>query len=879
MEDYKNHPDYQAYRDMISSLVKSGHGIEEIRNRFGRIHGEIFDLVLSDFVQEKKHVYILKDPAAIIAEELQTEKYEWYGGPGPHSIRWNALKLNLAKQNLSDIDLRAIDQASTRVVSLLPSPSSNNFSGRGLVIGYVQSGKTTNFMSTIAKAADEGYRLIIVLSGTTNNLRNQTQFRLERSLSSTEDLLTGHSWHWLTSLEHDFDTSANAGNLLGSPNLRVIAVVKKNKGRLTKLLKWLEMAPAAVRAAVPMLIIDDEADQASVNSAKQKARQTAINKLITSLLDVSLMPCNAYVGYTATPFANVLSDATDLKQIYPRDFIIPLDKNKGYFGAEELFGRQPIDENDVELVAGRNIVRSVLPGDILPLGAAAIRNPGTTAPPVFTESLGRAMMWFLIATATRRYRTKVIEFSTMLIHTSGPIAPHFEMKKLVESELMRMRDNGLSKHEPVFRALWDQENKKAYFAGDGALPKWEELWPIIQVIISDVKVVVDNYRSDDRLNFDFENQSLNPPTIVIGGNTLSRGLTLEGLVSSFFIRTSNTYDSMLQMGRWFGYRQGYEDLQRIWMQDDLIPLFRDLALVEEEIRTQIRQWAVNGIRPDEMAVRIRTHPSMNITAREKMLHAVKVQIGFSNQRVESIQFKNDVNWLSENIQATEEFIKDCQKSGFVIEENSKKWPLFKDLPWGIVKKYLSDYNWVEDNPKATLNLIVKYIEKVQSTSNELLDWNVYFYQLKNDSNPKRRIGSIDMSRITRSALMQNAERSNIHTLVSTIDGGADLPLTDKEIKAKVPQGKITDKSIIEIREQYFQKGKGLLGIYLINKNSKSSSERKQDLELPEDAIGLGFFFPNTNDQNAMINYVAAQLPDFETNLDEEDPDVLEAEDV
>lgn len=879
MKSMQEHPNYQAIRELISSLVKSGLGVEEIRSKFRHVYGDIFDVALSDFIEAKKNVYILKDPQAIAAEKFQSEKYQWYAGPAAHSIRWNSLKRVLENQGLGTKELLNIDRASTKVVSLLPSPASSTFSGRGLVLGHVQSGKTTNFMSTIAKAADEGYRLIVVLSGTTNNLRNQTQFRIEKSFSDDyENLAAGKSWHWLTSAEKDFDVSSNAANLLATPNIRVIAVVKKNKGRLKKLLTWLQTAPETVRAEVPFLLVDDEADQASVNSAKKLEQQTAINKLVTDLLDTDLMPKNAYVGYTATPFANVLSDAKNVKQIYPRDFILPLSKGEGYFGAEELFGRDPIDEEEHELCAGRNIIRPVYPHEISPLGSAAYKNVSEDMPE-FTEALGRSIFWFFIATSIRRYRAKKIQFSTMLVHTSGAIQPHFEMKKLIETEITRINSSGLDSHEIVFKKLWEEEIDLAHLQEDGELPSWQELWPIIKCTIQEAKVIVDNYRSDDRLNYDFENELNSNPVIVIGGNTLSRGLTLEGLVSTFFLRTSTAYDSLLQMGRWFGYRPGYEDLQRIWMQDDLIPLFRDLALVEHEIRSQISEWNNHGIRPDELAVRIRTHPSMNITAREKMLHAVRVQIGFSKQRVESINFRNDAAWLSQNIASTENFISDCIRSGFTLEKNLKEWPIFYDLPWGLVKNFLSKYNWVEDHPKATLNLIVKYIERVQSNKSELDKWNVFFYQLKNPNFGSRNLCGIDLSRITRSALMQNESYSNIHTLVSSIDGAADLPLTDSEIREYLDSRVVTDKKIIDLRQKYYPEGRGLLGIYLIDKNSKSNSKRRVDLNLVEDALALGFFFPNSSDPSAIIEYVAAQLPELETSYDDEDMDILESADT
>ena len=198
----------------MSSLIKAGFGVEEIRSKWLSTFPDVLDDVIADFLKDKHDVYVLTDPKAIIAAGLQKEGYRWYAGPGPHSVRWNGIYNKMQSYNLSDQDLRSIDDSSTRVVSLLPAPGGDKFAGRGIVLGYVQSGKTTNFIATIAKAADEGYRLIIVLSGVTNPLRNQTQERLQKVFTGEGQ----QSWHWLTDLERDFEMSANASNLLGNPD-------------------------------------------------------------------------------------------------------------------------------------------------------------------------------------------------------------------------------------------------------------------------------------------------------------------------------------------------------------------------------------------------------------------------------------------------------------------------------------------------------------------------------------------------------------------------------------------------------------------------------------------------------------------------------------
>ena len=863
---------YQKIYEAVSDAVKAGKGIAQIRAKFTYFPEDLLNDVIDDFSNDMDAVYQLYDPEALISKRVREPGTRWYSGPNENSVRWNKVLKKFEKSNLDEASILSLNRASTRVVSLLPSPALETFSGKGLVLGYVQSGKTTNFIATIAKVADEGYRLIVVLSGVTNNLRNQTQARLEGAFSVDDQF----DWHWLTSETKDFDISTNATSLLGNPENRLIAVVKKNKGRLEKLTSWLNSATDPARQGAPFLLIDDEADQASVNSAKNFQEQTKINKLITHLLDPTFMAKSAYVGYTATPFANILADAKNPLQIYPRDFIIPLSKSKDYFGAEELFGRDPIDEDDQEISSGRDIVRGISAEAIRLLGNASNRTKNqANLKPELCKPLENSIYWFIIATSIRRIREGRTNFSTLLVHTSGQIAPHFEMKGLIEKKFESLRTLSQAKLAQELEEVWLVEGSRAHFENDAPLPSWKEISEKLIDVVNETVVVVDNYRSDTRLKYDFENQESSPPYIVVGGNTLARGLTLEGLTSSFFLRTSTAYDSLLQMGRWFGYRRNYEDLQRIWMQDDLIPLFKDMALIEEEIRQQIAGWSEESVPPDDIPLKIRTHARLAITSRDKMQHAVKVQIGFANQRVETIAFKPKKEWLTGNIQAAENFISAINKSGFSFDKSKKGWPIANDVPWTIVRNFLDEYEWVEGARKATRDLLTSYIENVQADKNELDLWNVFIYRLQTPGK-MRTIGSQDFSVINRSALEGN--NNNIHHLVSAIDGAADLGLLDKEVKNQLG-GRITDKTIISLRENLVPGKKGLLGLYLVDRQSKATVRGRVDLDFPEDLLGLGFFLPTTSSGSSLVEYMAAQLPEIENvYLDEPDLEEIESAD-
>ena len=368
----------------------------------------------------------LRDPRVI--EDSDLTFGDWYAGPKDSDFFWPAVKERLL-QELPEDAVPAIDQASSRILGLLRPAGAQEIRSRGLVLGFVQSGKTTNFMSLISKAADRGYKLFIVLSGTTDNLRHQTQSRIEETLVGAE----GANWHLLTSLEGDFANPGNAANLL-SQDHRLIAVVKKNPYRLRRLRDWLDSASPAILASAPILVIDDEADNASIDVGKD--RVSRINSLIRGILK---RPKAAYVAYTATPFANVLIDPSDLEDLYPRDFIVDLPRPDDYWGAERIFGRTPIDEDEAHSLdfdlTGLDIVRTVPIDDIglvqPPRGKGAVYgwDPG------LADSLRDAVLWFLLAACARRTRDGFDRHSSMLVHTSMLSEAHNRLAGVIQEAL------------------------------------------------------------------------------------------------------------------------------------------------------------------------------------------------------------------------------------------------------------------------------------------------------------------------------------------------------------------------------------------------------------------------------------------------------------
>ncbi len=861
-------------------LLRTRHPFNEVRviclEKFASIFSEAeIAEAMNALSGELTATYVHHDPSASVDTRLRNPDFWWYTGPSEKSPCWNSYVDYLNRKSAANLE--QVDRASTRVLSLCEAPSGDSFSSRGLVVGYVQSGKTTNFAAVMAKAADAGYNFFIVLSGVTNSLRNQTQVRLEESFKMAEP----SKWFWLTSPDDDFTALANASHTLGNHGTQAIAVVKKNSGRLKRLVKWMESATPEVRSRVAMMIIDDEADQATINTAKAKKRRTAVNQQLMNLLDKRMMPKSAYIGYSATPFANLLLDpddrlAEDPAQgpgLYPRDFIVSLDKGAGYFGPEELFGREPVDEADEVDAHGADIVREIPSTDRVDLGTAI--NPNAKTVPEMTLSLAQSIDWFVLATAVRRFRGQGSQFSTMLVHVSARVKSHADMASLIQAHLSRWRSAGYASRDIELEALWNGEADRAAELADEQVPPWVELREHLPSVIETLRVVTDNSQSQDRL--DYSETESPDPVIVVGGNTLARGLTLEGLVSTYFMRTSSAYDSLLQMGRWFGYRRGYADLQRIWMPADLAGWFRDLALVEEEIRAWIRRYEEDEVTPLDMPVLIRTHPSMSITSAAKMKDAIVARYGFSEKRVETILFPiEDKAWLERNLAAGKRLVESLVRDGTEERSAGSGSILFENVRWSNVREFLMDYRFSERSKVVDPKLMIDYVEEVQTASDnkELEDWNVFIYGVSAARSagtfafdPNHVITKISRSRIK----LKSAENShaNIHHLVTTSDAVIDLPARFAPEIAKLMKRGTPLSSWANLRRQAGLEQRGLIGLYVIDAKSPAGGKDRLQLGAAADVLGVGIFFPKSELNSGQGIYVSAPATRFEARTDQD----------
>ncbi|WP_405555437.1 Z1 domain-containing protein [Streptomyces sp. NBC_01171] len=816
---------------------------------------EVIQRIRERHEQQTIRIKELEEPHAVVLGNRDT----WYTGPQDKDKCWPAIVDLLRKDGWSEEPaIRSLDESSTRVVSLLNHPKENSFSTRGLVVGYVQSGKTTNFTSVMAKAADRGYKLFIVLAGIHNGLRRQTQARLAQQLVEPNPSL----WSQLTIVEKDFTPQANPASYFGKSNkTHVLCVVKKNATVLRKLARWLEEASDYLQDC-PALIIDDEADQATVATK-------SINPLILDIM--SNLPRSAYVGYTASPFANLLIDPS-AKDLYPRDFVVNLPKPRGHFGTEVLFGRYALDGEDPEQVDdGYDMIRSV------PLDDVARVRPESRADiegfePDITDTLRRSIEYFWLVTAARRVRRRGNPHSTMLIHTSVNTAVHNSFKRPLEHLLRRtaesLDDMGLRSR---LRDLWDEETARvpAEELGEKKVA-FDELEPELPGVLRNCRIIMDNSSSEDRL--DYENGPV--VAIAVGGNTLSRGLTLEGLSVSYFVRAVSAYDTLLQMGRWFGFRNGYADLPRIWMTDELAEWFRHLATVETEMRRDIDTYMTEAETPLTFAVRLRTHPALRVTAAAKMRDAVTAASSYGGKRVQTHYFRTDAEWLRGNIKAARDLVAAATQNAVRIEERQSEGRyLFRDVPYDAVTDFLSAYKFHDKSPENDADLITGYIRKRVKMADSLRRWNVAIVG-NPAGEPFSLTNKVSVGLSTRARLAvttTDPHFADIKTLMSRRDAAVDL---DGDT------ARLTEQQIMDLRHALLP-DTGLLVLYPIDKTSTPSPTKKlrAPLNAEEHVVGVGLVFPEPRQEDSTVEkYISADLSGV--RIEDEDYSMLvEGEDA
>ncbi|NOL45305.1 Z1 domain-containing protein [Kribbella sandramycini] len=842
---------YEVFLGLLESMTPDGavKALEVLQ-----LDARVIQEIIERHEQEVIKIREMEEPRTVVVENRAT----WYTGSRPQDKCWPALVRQLEESGWSrDPAIDSLDVASKRVVSLLSHPREKLFATRGLVVGYVQSGKTTNFTAAMAKAADRGYKLFIVLAGIHNGLRRQTQKRLVQQLVEPNPSL----WTQLTDMDRDFVPPANAASFFGRTNkTHVLCVIKKNATVLRKFADWLASASDYL-ADCPALIIDDEADQATVATK-------SINPLILEILGT--LPKAAYVGYTASPFANLLIDPS-ADDLYPKDFVVNLPKPVGHFGTEVVFGRYALDGEDPEDVDdGYDMIRTVPQSDVervRPLKRVDIDGFG----PEITDALRDAVHYFWLSTAARRVRGTGVPHCTMLVHTSVNTVVHQRFREPLEnlrSELLTELRVGAVPDE--LRVLWEKEVNRVPAEAFGEQPvDFETLLPELAGVVGDCRIIMDNSSSEDRLDYD------NGPVVAlaVGGNTLSRGLTLEGLAVSYFVRAVSAYDTLLQMGRWFGYRDGYADLPRIWMTEELQDWFRHLSTVEAEMRRDIEVYMTEDKNPQTFAVRLRTHPALRVTAAAKMKDAVPAASAYGGQRVQTRYFHLDKEWLESNQREANKLVERALAGGRIDPPAEEGRYVIRDVDSEDVLKFLDLYRFHERSQECDSNLLTRYIEK-RRKAGALRKWNVAIVGNPVDSAPGSYTFApgITTGRVVRAQLGTPGEEgsSPIGEGVVTADIKTLMSRRDAAIDLSGETSKLNEKQIKHERLDQLPTT-GLLVLYPIDRVSLPSHGRttRVPLNAAADVIGVGLVFPQPGvDSTVEWDYISADLSKIDIEVED-----------
>ena len=838
----------------------------------------------------------------------------------------------LQNENYPKTVVDKIDEITDQTLNYLQNPEIvGPWDRRGMVVGHVQSGKTTNYSGLICKAADAGYKVIIVLTGFHNNLRTQTQIRLEEAfvgyditasdgfsrspigvgkISSNPDLRVDTITN--RSESGDFNRQV-ANNFNINPGGRpLVFVIKKNASVLRNLVKYLEHVSSDKDkdgnphiSRVPLLLIDDEADQGSVDTNKMDFdvegdmdpdhEPTTLNKLIRRVLHI--FSESAYVGYTATPFANIFihNEAESPKygqDLFPRSFITTMPTPSNYIGPVKVFGL--IDDDGEERQLGLPIIRVISDYAAsqsldekqgwMPPKHNKLHVPRYEGVAEVPPSLREAVMAFILGCVIRDLRGQGEKHSSMLIHVTRFIEVQEKVYEQV-SDLMRDFKDVLAYGEEgsadiligEFNKLWKHD-----FVGvtkelsDELCPlhEWPEVSSRLRFIVQSIEVRRINGSAGDVLDYE-KHKSNGLNVIAIGGDKLSRGLTLEGLAVSYFTRPSKMYDTLMQMGRWFGYRDGFIDVCRLYAPQSLVDWFQHITDASEELRKEFVLMSEMGDTPATYGQRVQSHPVLMVTSQVKMRHGLSLTISYQGSISETIVYSRHHEDVDANFNSTVGLIDNINDYAELhrapIRHANTKNMEGKYLWTGVkaddVIEFLRNYKAPTQHArKVNTALLAEYIEK-QLENNELTNWSVMLAGKNPSESTSAIFGNAETGLLTRanhpSTPEQPAEEFKyyrIRRLVSPADETWDLDENQFKNAEKLMDG--SDRAAVggpEIRASR-DKNQALLIIYPLESQPFSGP-----INTSNPFIGFAISFPG-NKNARPVNYIVNSV--YQGQMDE-----------
>lgn len=881
--------------EVLSTLMKvdpnlDEEGLRRVRNKLESTIG--IRMAVGEVIRENAHAPWVSDAKG---------KIEWH--------YWDSYKRLLASQGWSPSVVQVLDEDTDNILNECGNPAwGGSWSIRGLVMGDVQSGKTASYSGLIAKAADAGYRVVVLLTGMIEDLRRQTQERLDSGFvgRDSRDILGNNrnmqaigaglyrkkSANVLTSVDFDFLTN-NAKILGGIPLANIsepiLFVMKKNKSPLENLVGWLEAQSKLTghpTHQLPLLIIDDEADNASVNVKKEDQEPATINRLIRDI--IGKFSRTSYVAYTATPFANVFINPDNEADLFPSNFIYSLNTPSHYIGASSIF-----------LESGKHYdqLRDIRDAEACFPYVHRKEHPVIELP----VSLKDAVQVFLLSCAIRDIREEELRHRSMLINVSRFTDVQARVAEKVSSYLWALQEEirqfllsvSWQEHPDLIRLenIWRDE-----FSNAGV--SWEQIRQRLYEAVASVKVVTINQKTQQSEKLDyskFKNTEKGRRVIAVGGLTLSRGLTLEGLCVSYFYRNSKAYDTLLQMGRWFGYRPGYEDLFRIWMDSEAQDWYAHIAGAVAELRTDFKRMSANLLPPSRFGIRVRSHPdTLIVTAQNKMRSAKDVPhtVSFSAFGAETAFIPKAPLLNAQNVNRVAQFVRD--EGAPTVDGNRYIW---KGIPKERIASFLSELNISNMNVQFLPDVeegdrpLFRFIEK--NGYPQLDRWDVCIPQGEGRAVPievTRSDGSIGTLRCRKRQFERTARsapylRLNKQRVGDTSDERVEMQKAEieaadsewgDEVKADSTKGNRTPGYMY----RRFR-SKPLLTIHLIECSEPSEKNLEKMLrieevgEAPMVAVSLSFpdFDPNSTGEKVVYRLNKIALRDLFGDEEDEDGDV------
>ena len=913
----------QKYGDSLPTLDQINQEAEFIRTAFA----PLYPISDEEFIQVKKTLaadILHSIGVSITLRGRDADHQSWYYVENNDGFYWNRYKTFLKNNKRWGTDIvNRLNETTNGIMDDLGNPNDKNrpFQRRGLLLGDVQSGKTATYTAICNKAADAHYRVIIVLAGMMENLRVQTQERLDaefvgieskysldkKALQEIRNIPVGvgkippinpdKRIACFTSVTTDFNkaTLRALGLSLRNLNGTALFVVKKNKSVLNNLYKWLMENNADHNNGLidlPLLLIDDEADNASVNTNSEEKDPTAINAAINRILKCFRQA--SYLGITATPFANIFIDPEQgddgaSKNLFPKDFITVLPTPELYIGADKIFGNGDADSWEKDASPIR--IEGPYNNAIIPIdnqeqdGFFVFKHKKELADELYDipESLREAIRYFILATGISDLRKDNTAHRSMLVNVSRFTKVQNRTADLIESYVGSIKSDlenysqiDIDDARKILNIAVLEDTWNDFQLSEIANISWEDfLRDYLFKAARRIEVrSVNQQHGASSLNY-YEYKETGMRVIAVGGNSLSRGLTLEGLCVSYFYRNTMMYDTLLQMGRWFGYRPNYDDLFKVWMGEESIDWYGYITDAVNELKDELLKMDRHHQTPEEFGLKVRQAPgALLVTARNKMRTATSISqpITVSHRMLETPRLRGDAKTIEENELLCRAFFKsissDPDISPVYYDEFTKSY-IWKNVPKKFVIELVRNFSTHPWNLNFQPIALADYISDDEGP---LEKWDV---AIPNGSEKdfEQTIELIDSTlkvipegrQIEWDATTKNLLRVNGHHVRVGTGGCSKIGLDENTIKEiRKVNKKATDKT-------YLIKERNPIALIHILHNTTSEDKRKKDD--PEILFALGLGFPDDgNERKASYMVNITELKNWVDITDEDDDD-------